>query len=77
MYASSPSDLNQTNSDSVSPLHLAVYQNFPKVIRKLIINGADLHLQDRNGNTALHLSCIKGYERCIEELTRVSLSLAF
>lgn len=58
-----------------SPLHLAVYLDLEVVVRSLVERGASLHLQDRDGNTALHVACQHGQTDCISHMTReVSLS---
>ncbi|EFO21513.1 hypothetical protein LOAG_06976 [Loa loa] len=43
------------------PLHRAAFFNDTQSIARLINNGADLHLQDRQGNTALHISTMLGH----------------
>lgn len=40
-----------------TPLHLAVITRQPRIVRKLIDRGASVDLQDRNGQTCLHLAC--------------------
>lgn len=58
-----------------SPLHLAVYLDLEGVVRSLVERGASLHLQDRDGNTALHVACQYGQTECVAHMTRdVSLS---
>ncbi|XP_064412649.1 NF-kappa-B inhibitor epsilon [Latimeria chalumnae] len=53
-----------------TPLHLAVYLNQPVVVRALVLKGASLELQDRNGNTPLHLACKAELNNCVGELLR-------
>ncbi|KAL3994333.1 GPCR-chaperone family protein [Acanthocheilonema viteae] len=43
------------------PLHRAAFFNDTQSIAQLINNGADLHLQDLQGNTALHISTMLGH----------------
>lgn len=40
-----------------TPLHLAVITRQPRIVRKLIDRGASVDLQNRNGQTCLHLAC--------------------
>ncbi|VIO92987.1 conserved hypothetical protein,hypothetical protein [Brugia malayi] len=44
------------------PLHRAAFFNDTQSIARLINNGADLHFQDRQGNTALHISTMLGHK---------------
>uniref|UniRef100_A0A3B4B8K2 Uncharacterized protein n=1 Tax=Periophthalmus magnuspinnatus TaxID=409849 RepID=A0A3B4B8K2_9GOBI len=53
-----------------SPLHLAVYLDQPEVVRSLVESGASLDLQDRDGNTALHVACQHGQTQCVSHMTR-------
>uniref|UniRef100_A0A8D0F8D1 NFKB inhibitor epsilon n=1 Tax=Strix occidentalis caurina TaxID=311401 RepID=A0A8D0F8D1_STROC len=51
-----------------TPLHLAVYLEQPSVIQALIHKGVNPGLQDRNGNTPLHLACEQQRLRCAQQL---------
>uniref|UniRef100_A0A8C6V1J7 Nuclear factor of kappa light polypeptide gene enhancer in B-cells inhibitor, epsilon n=1 Tax=Neogobius melanostomus TaxID=47308 RepID=A0A8C6V1J7_9GOBI len=53
-----------------SPLHLAVYLDLEAVVRSLVERGASLHLQDRDGNTPLHVACQHGQTDCVSHMTR-------
>ncbi|KAF1524422.1 NF-kappa-B inhibitor epsilon, partial [Eudyptes sclateri] len=53
-----------------TPLHLAVYLEQPSVIQALIHKGVNPGLQDRNGNTPLHLACEQQHLRCAQQLLR-------
>ncbi|VDO31519.1 unnamed protein product [Onchocerca flexuosa] len=44
------------------PLHRAAFFNDTQSIVHLINNGADLRLQDPQGNTALHISTMLGHK---------------
>lgn len=52
-----------------SPLHLAVLTHQTRLVRRLVVSGADVARVDRNGNTALHLACGAGYLDCVRALT--------
>lgn len=52
--------LNILNSDGQSPLHLAVLAKQPRIIRELVLAGANLEVTNFRGNTPLHLSCSIG-----------------
>ncbi|XP_072101880.1 NF-kappa-B inhibitor epsilon-like [Mobula birostris] len=62
--------LNWQNDLFQTPLHLAIYTQQANVVRQLVLKGADAGLQDRNGNTALHLACQYGLEGCLRALTQ-------
>ncbi|NXF04711.1 IKBE inhibitor, partial [Smithornis capensis] len=51
-----------------TPLHLAVYLEQPRVIQALIHKGVNPGLQDRNGNTPLHLACEQQHLQCAQQL---------
>ncbi|NXO02599.1 IKBE inhibitor, partial [Rhinopomastus cyanomelas] len=58
-----------------TPLHLAVYLEQPSVIQALIHKGVNPGLQDRNGNTPLHLACEQQCLRCAQQLLQGTASL--
>ncbi|XP_071595431.1 NF-kappa-B inhibitor epsilon [Heliangelus exortis] len=51
-----------------TPLHLAVYLEQPSVIQALMHKGVNPGLQDRNGNTPLHLACQQQCLQCAQQL---------
>uniref|UniRef100_A0A8C8RBY6 NFKB inhibitor epsilon n=1 Tax=Pelusios castaneus TaxID=367368 RepID=A0A8C8RBY6_9SAUR len=53
-----------------TPLHLAVYLEQPNVVRALIQKGVNPDLQDRNGNTPLHVACEQQNLQCATELLK-------
>ena len=57
------------NDDVQTALHLAVITNQPKVVRKLVVAGADLSIRNYQGNTALHLACMSSNLDCVKALT--------
>lgn len=64
-----PCLFNIQNDEAQTPLHLAVLTAQPKIMRMLLIAGAEPTIRDRHGNTALHLACIAGEEQCVRALT--------
>ncbi|XP_076297020.1 NF-kappa-B inhibitor cactus-like isoform X2 [Lasioglossum baleicum] len=52
--------LDILNDDGQSPLYLAVLTRQPRIVRRLILAGANPALRNRGGNTALHLACKTG-----------------
>ncbi|XP_025053607.1 NF-kappa-B inhibitor epsilon [Alligator sinensis] len=53
---------------SVQPFLLAVYLEQPSVVQALMHKGVNLVLQDRNGNTPLHLACEQQSLPCAQQL---------
>ncbi|XP_052792288.1 NF-kappa-B inhibitor alpha-like [Mya arenaria] len=52
--------LSQQNTSFQSPLHLAVLTDQPEMVYALFCAGADLLVQDANGNTPLHVAVRDG-----------------
>ncbi|XP_006621925.1 NF-kappa-B inhibitor cactus [Apis dorsata] len=52
--------LNIQNDDGQTPLHLAVLTQQSKIVRRLILAGANPSLRSFRGNTPLHLACTIG-----------------
>ncbi|XP_054002911.1 NF-kappa-B inhibitor cactus [Hylaeus anthracinus] len=61
--------LNILNDDGQSPLHLAVLTRQPRIVRRLVLAGANPALRNFRGNTALHLACATGDLACAKALT--------
>lgn len=61
--------LNIQNNQLQSPLHLAVIQNQPHNVRRLVSWGASIDLRDKHGNTPLHLACDRLRVECVIALT--------
>ena len=61
--------LNILNDDGQSPLHLAVLTRQPRIVRRLVLAGANPTLRNFRGNTALHLACATGDIACAKALT--------
>ncbi|XP_078389401.1 NF-kappa-B inhibitor beta-like [Cetorhinus maximus] len=60
--------LNLQNDRNQTALHLAVIVERADLVEKLVAAGADLLLQEREGNTALHLACYKRSTSCLQAL---------
>lgn len=66
-----PKDVLDIQNDLYqSPLHLAVYLGQEEVVEALVTKDVNLELQDRKGDTALHLACEKEQLRCARILLR-------
>lgn len=55
-----PDFLDICNDLFQTPLHLAALTSKANVVRRLVVAGATLDIQDHNGNTALHIASRKG-----------------
>ena len=64
----SPDHLSLQNNQGYSPLHIAVLQNQPAFVRRLVMAGARMDLPDDEGNNPLHLSARRGHLECAEAL---------
>jgi len=64
----SPDHLSLQNNQGYSPLHIAVLQNQPAFVRRLVMAGARMDLPDDEGNNPLHLSARRGNLECAEAL---------
>uniref|UniRef100_W8BRG3 NF-kappa-B inhibitor cactus n=2 Tax=Ceratitis capitata TaxID=7213 RepID=W8BRG3_CERCA len=64
-----PCLLNIKNDYGQTPLHLAALTKQRKILRMLLLAGAEPTLRDRHGNTSLHLACMSGDEQCVNALT--------
>lgn len=60
---------NIQNNDFQTAMHLATLSSKPKIIRMLLIAGADPLIRDRNGNNVLHLASEAGDLQCVRALT--------
>jgi len=58
--------LNDQNKMKQTALHLAANLNLPGVVEDLLLAGADVDLQDINGNTPFHIVCKRGHLQCMD-----------
>lgn len=47
-------DVNDKNVKDMTPLHAAVYKNYPEAVELLLANGADCDAKDDSGRTPIH-----------------------
>ncbi|XP_046589763.1 NF-kappa-B inhibitor cactus [Neodiprion lecontei] len=64
-----PCLLDILNDQHLSPLHVAVLTRQARIVRSLVLAGANPALRDMNGNTPLHLACTSGDLTCARALT--------
>ncbi|XP_077313361.1 B-cell lymphoma 3 protein [Lithobates pipiens] len=63
-------NLDILNNLRQTPLHLAVITNQPDIVGLLLEHGSSPSIQDRNGQTCVHLACEYGSIACLEVLMR-------
>lgn len=51
-----------------TPLHLAVILDKPSIVQLLLMKGAHPGIQDKDGNTAVHLAVLKKRYMCLAVL---------
>ncbi|RAL26222.1 ankyrin repeat domain-containing protein [Thermoflavimicrobium daqui] len=61
-------ELNRTNDFKETPLMTAVWDERVDVVAFLLEQGADVHHQDRDGNSALHIAAALGNEKLVQLL---------
>ncbi|KAJ6664727.1 hypothetical protein lerEdw1_006300 [Lerista edwardsae] len=67
--AQSPVEVLELQNDLFqTPLHLSVYLEQHSVVEALVLQGVKTALQDRNGNTPLHLACEQQSLECAQLL---------
>lgn len=63
-------ELNKTNKDNKTALHLAVIKGKSEIIVDLLNNKIDVNIQDKDGNTALHLAVLCCHVEIAIKLTK-------
>jgi ankyrin repeat protein len=69
-YAPNNFDIDMTDSDNFTGLHIATIHNRLNVVKLLIFKGANMDKQTSQGNTALIFACEKGFEEIMKYLIR-------
>ena len=55
----------------LTALQLAIVAGRPEVVRLLALRGSSLRMQDRRGDTSLHIACRLGHAPCLRVLLGV------
>ena len=61
-------DINATDPDGFTPLHLAARSGHANVVAVLLAKGADVNATDHIGETPLHLAANEGRQEIAEKL---------
>jgi ankyrin repeat protein len=64
-------DVNVMTKRKQTPLHLAISNNNEAGVLRLLEKKPRTDIQDKYGNTALHLACFHGLQNCVLALGRV------
>lgn len=67
--------IDMKDPSGMTPLLLAMANNFQDIAEKLIALGADIHAQSRNGNTALHYAACFGMTKITAMLINAGLDI--
>ena len=67
-------NINSQCPNGQTALHKAIEQNLQEVVEFLVTNGADIKLQDGQGNNALRAACLQGMEKIMRFLLTVQNS---
>jgi len=62
------SDVNVSNENGLSPLHMAAYKGHKDIAELLILSGANVNAGDKRDTTPLHLAADRGYRNIAELL---------
>ncbi|MBP7190071.1 MAG: ankyrin repeat domain-containing protein [Rickettsiaceae bacterium] len=68
-------NVNQTNANDITPLHLACYIGKAKTVKLLIERGANVNQPDKYGRTALYLACERDYTETVNLLIEKGANL--
>lgn len=56
-----------------TPLHIAIEKGHRDLIQLLVSKGADIHIQNKNGKSALDIAKDKGLEKCLQSKYSIEL----
>lgn len=68
-------DLNQADSGGTTPLMLAIQSNMQDLVFLLISSGANVHLRDRRGDSAIHMAAHTGNVSVVSRLYHQGVGL--
>ena len=60
--------VNERNNSGTTPLMITCYNGHMNVATYLVEHGANIHLQDKNGNTCLHYAAQRGHVEVVNKL---------
>jgi len=63
-----PDIINQINKDMQTPIMIAALRKQNKLVKFLVLHGADINKVDRNGSAAIHYAIIGKNLQCVMEL---------
>ena len=69
-------NVNQTNENGQTPLHLAAQKGYKEVAGMLIGSNANVEAKDKEGRTPLHLAAMAGEADMVDYLTDKGASLS-
>ena len=66
-----PDYVNARNNSGITPLMITCYNGHMNVATYLVEHGANIHLQDKNGDTCLHYASERGHVEVVSKLLAV------
>jgi len=68
-------NIDSTDNDHITPLHIACINNRYDVVKYLLANGVSLHMVDNNGCSPLHYAVYYGFEKTVWELLKYDFDI--
>ena len=63
-------DVNHSEDENLTALHIAAQENYPEVVEVLIDAGADIEAKDEDGSSPLHCACREGALDAVKVLVK-------
>ena len=68
-------NIDSTDNDHITPLHIACINDHYDVVKYLLANGVSLYMVDNNGCSPLHYAVYYGFEKTVWELLKYDFDI--